>query len=212
MCVIIQKPNKIDINNEVLHMCWNANKDGAGFMFAENNKLYTFRGYIKFDSFYKSYLKYKDRELVIHFRFASCGKISNNMCHPFKINEKLALMHNGHIDIPFDIGEMSDSLWFVKNVFKKMPKDFLNNKLFQNLTILSIGSSVMVFMDNIGNITIIGDQEPSIIYNNCWFSNYFWISDNTTIRELHDILRNRRLRQFNLLKGVYKDDILEENF
>lgn len=210
MCVIIQKPENIDIDDEVLYMCWAANKDGAGFMFAENNKLYTFRGYMKFKNFYKSYLKYKDRELVIHFRWASCGKVSPAMCHPFKINENLAVVHNGHIDIPFEIGEISDSLWFVKNVFKKMPKDFLNIKLFQTITILSIGNSVMVFMDNLGNITIIGDQTPSMIHNGCWFSNYFWIDKDTTIRELSDILRSRRLKQFNLLKGTFQDDILEE--
>ena len=39
MCVAVLKPKDIKISDETLQKCWNANKDGGGFMYANNDKL-----------------------------------------------------------------------------------------------------------------------------------------------------------------------------
>ena len=58
MCIIAIKPKNIDLpNKEYLENCFINNDDGAGFMYTKNNKVYIYKGYMDFDSFYKSVLQ-----------------------------------------------------------------------------------------------------------------------------------------------------------
>ncbi len=178
MCVIIHKPANTSVHEEVLRLCWIKNSNGAGFMYAEDNKIYIKKGFMKLKDFLESYKEYESKELVIHFRLASCGEITPEMCHPFAINDELAIVHNGHITIPYlKDKNMSDSLWFVEEIFKKLPSNFLENDIYLKLITLAIGRSVMVFLDNKGKIFKIGNKEGSIMLSGCWFSNYFWLED-----------------------------------
>ncbi len=108
MCVIIHKPKNVTIEENILRMCWDKNSNGAGFMYSEDNKLIVKRGYMKFKRFEKNFRNVEDKELIIHFRLASCGKVAPELCHPFKINENLAVVHNGHINLDIDDEDMSD--------------------------------------------------------------------------------------------------------
>ena len=65
MCIIIAKqPNGI-VTEDTLHHCWNANDDGAGFMYAKHNQLHIEKGFMKWDSFierYRSVISEQDRK------------------------------------------------------------------------------------------------------------------------------------------------------
>lgn len=185
MCVIIHKPSNVRIEDNILKMCWDANHDGAGFMYSDGDKLIVKRGYMKYKRFRDSYLRNEDSEMVIHFRWASCGIISANTCHPFKINENLALAHNGHISIPFVLNKKeSDSLWIVKNILTKLPKNFLDKQAYINLLSIAIEGSVFVFMDNFGNVTKIGEKLGSFTSSDgCWFSNKHWLVKKEILKE-----------------------------
>jgi predicted glutamine amidotransferase len=176
-------------------MCWNANHDGAGFMYSEENKLIVKRGYMKYKRFKDSYLRHEDKEMVIHFRWASCGIISPNTCHPFKINENLAVVHNGHINVPFVLSKKeSDSLWIVKNILTKFPKDFLNKSAYTNLISIAIEGSVLVFMDNFGNVTKIGERSGSFTSSNkCWFSNRHWMVDMVDMVDIGNVVNKKEI-------------------
>lgn len=178
MCVIIHKPVDKIIPEEILHLCWIKNNNGAGFMYAEDDKLYVKKGFMKLKDFLDSYEKVKDKELVIHFRLASCGELTPEMCHPFAINDELAMVHNGHIVIPYlKDNNISDSLWFTEKIFKKLPSNFLDNDIYIKLITLAIGRSVMVFLNNKGKVTKIGNKGDSIEISGSWFSNYFWLEE-----------------------------------
>lgn len=76
-------------------------------------------------------------------------------------------------DVIFDeIEDTSDSLEFCK-VLQKLPKKFLSNKaiLFLLNKYISSENSVIVFMDNIGNINIVGDNSH-IVKDGVWYSNH----------------------------------------
>ena len=51
MCIIVAlNPNKT-VSEETLKTCWDANDDGAGFMFAKDNTLNLKKGFMNWESF-----------------------------------------------------------------------------------------------------------------------------------------------------------------
>lgn len=186
MCVIIHKPEDALLGEDILRMCWNANNNGAGFMYATNNELIVKRGYMKFKNFYKSYKSVEDKNMVIHFRWASCGEVSATACHPFKLSQNVAMVHNGHVNIPYCMEEKeSDSLWLVKNIFKKFPENFIDRQEYIKIISMAVKGSVLVFMNNTGKIVKIGEYgslgDVGIYVNGCWFSNNFWMTEGVKI-------------------------------
>ena len=52
MCIIVYKPTGIESPSwATLHQCFDYNSDGAGFMYAENGKVYIQKGYMTWNSF-----------------------------------------------------------------------------------------------------------------------------------------------------------------
>ena len=121
----------------------------------------------------------KDNDLVIHFRYGTHGNIDKDMTHPFLVDNNLAVMHNGIISVPEAMQkDISDSYYFNRTVLQKLPNNFLENPAIVDLIEMRIGGSVLVFLDNKGNVTKIGSKCKEIIYNGCWFSNPYWIEIN----------------------------------
>ena len=100
MCVIVRKPKGIKVPVETLRQCWQSNKDGAGFMYAEDGKLVFCKGLMSFKSFLRAYQKIqpKNKEVLIHFRFATHGAVANAQTHPFIVQGNIGVMHNGIIN------------------------------------------------------------------------------------------------------------------
>ena len=179
MCIIIAKqPNGI-VTEDTLHHCWNANDDGAGFMYAKHNQLHIEKGFMEWDNFierYRSVISEHGQQLpmVIHFRIATHGKINEENTHPFTISNKMAFAHNGMIKCVETTPEHSDTWHFNEAIIKPMQK--LDNKFLKkqhNIKLLSevIGYSKLVFLQANGEITIINknlgdDKTPGIWYSN----------------------------------------------
>jgi hypothetical protein len=176
---------------EVLRECWDSNPDGAGLMFSEKEALTIRRGFMKWRSL-KRYMKRAGTDrldalpVVFHFRIATHGSVSKKNCHPFQINENLAMAHNGvmrNIDIPKG-KDISDSEAFaerfVKEAFSSIEIDSLQdgqpiNELFSS----HIGNgNRLLFMDNNGEIAIVNEAEGTWpktgLGKNMWFSNMNW--------------------------------------
>ena len=73
MCIAIYKPEGHLIPQETLERCFNANPDGAGYMFHKNDKLYIKKGFFTFKEFWSSYKRDKSKQTVIHFRIKTHG-------------------------------------------------------------------------------------------------------------------------------------------
>lgn len=112
MCVAVIKPIGADLPTEIeLRNCFVNNPHGAGYMFLNNGMLHIKKGFMDFDSFYKSFCDEnfsKDDPIFIHFRIATHGLVDEGNTHPFPITQKISslrsteftfkgygLMHNG---------------------------------------------------------------------------------------------------------------------
>ena len=173
MCIAIYKPEGIDIPQETLAQCYKANSDGAGYMFHKNDKLYVKKGFFSFADFWKSYRRDKKKECVIHFRIKTHGLINEANCHPYKINDNFAFVHNGMISGYTDPAK-SDTWLFNEDILQPFVDKWGNLGLFQDpiqkLIEARIGYSKLIFMDNTGN-TKIFNEDKGVWDNDVWYSN-----------------------------------------
>jgi len=176
MCIAIMKSANKKISKATLRRCYDANPDGAGFMYAEDKQLVVKKGYFTFKEFYKEYKPHGDKQVLIHFRIKTHGPIDKDNCHPFLVNNSLGFIHNGIINGYGDSKE-SDTIQFNNSILKKIVSKHGNNSLFDDpmveLIENVIGYSKLVFLDRHGNYTIMNEKKGN--WNDgVWYSNMSW--------------------------------------
>jgi len=173
MCIAIYKPKDKLIPQDTLEQCYNANSDGAGYMFHKNGKLYIKKGFFSFADFWRSYRRDKSKECVIHFRIKTHGLINEANCHPYKINDNFAFVHNGMISGYTDPNK-SDTWLFNEDVLQPFVQKWGNLGLFEDpvkkLIEARIGYSKLIFMDNQGNSKIF-NEDKGTWDDGVWYSN-----------------------------------------
>ena len=164
------------INKATLRRCYDANPDGAGFMYAEDKQLHVKKGYFTFKEFYKEYRPHGDKQVLIHFRIKTHGPINKDNCHPFLVNSGLGFIHNGIIS-GYGSNSKSDTIEFNESILQKIVAKHGNNSLFDDpmveLIENVIGYSKLVFLDRHGNYTIMNENKGN--WNDgVWYSNMSW--------------------------------------
>lgn len=138
MCIAIAKYKGIDLpSKEILKQCWENNPDGAGFMYNDGEYVIIHKGFMKFKSLYKflkrvdEQVNLKDKDLVIHFRIATSGKVDQACTHPFPVTHniedmrkistrcKYGFAHNGIIS-GYGTKEYSDTMHYIANVISNI--------------------------------------------------------------------------------------------
>ena len=134
MCIIVYKPANTDMPDvSVFERCFEANSDGAGFMFRHDGRIEIRKGFLTFESLIAALedeplvSDWKSTEVGIHFRFATHGAKDVANCHPFPVSTntgtlrashvraRAALMHNGIIpEFSSTKSVASDTRLFVK--------------------------------------------------------------------------------------------------
>lgn len=176
MCIAIMNPSKTTLSKEVLQNCWENNTDGAGMLYIESGQLKTFKEMKNFDNFYEKYLsikknkKSKKNKVVLHFRISTHGKINEENCHPFLVNESLGFVHNGIIYDVVTTENHSDTFIFNETYLQSFPPDFLDSWQMCDMIEKFIGNSKLVFLDDQNNDTIL-NEEMGVWDMDCWFSN-----------------------------------------
>jgi len=176
MCVIVVRPPGINIQSSILRLCFDANDDGAGFMYALNKRLYIEKGFFTFANFMNAYARVPDNVLcVLHFRLATSGLHDWNNCHPHKINRGLAFVHNGIIQTSSIRNRTdSDTVWFNKEVLQKMPSNFhMRHDIVRAIEGMIGPYNKLVVLDRFGQITFF-NTDGFDEYMGCWFSNFHW--------------------------------------
>lgn len=113
MCLIIQKPAGKTVPQWIIDSAMTYNADGAGIMYAGNVHKWTD---IKPAKLARKLAKLTDKEVAIHFRMATHGRVSHGNVHPFPVAGGGWLMHNGilHKYAPKDkFGDVSDTRIFI---------------------------------------------------------------------------------------------------
>lgn len=191
MCVIVIKPYNKEIPNEdLLKKCWKGNDDGAGMMYQDGREIVIKKGFMNFDelmlALWEVEEKVKDKNLVIHFRAASCVKVAPEFTHPFPVSNKLqdlkelvcrtkmAVAHNG-IFSRMGNREMSDTQEFVLKKLAPLGRRLYERKVLELIAEI-IGYSKLVFMfpskDGRGRVEMLGEFKEKDGY---FFSNLSWM-------------------------------------
>lgn len=172
MCIAIYKPKGASLTKKTLWNCWMSNQDGAGFMYAEGGTLHVEKGFFKFKPFWKAvrpHLFENDKDVVLHFRIATSGKVDEENCHPHLIHPNLAYVHNGIISDLNDDKNVCDTIRFA-NILKSLPPDFVTSPALLSLIEMAVGSSRMVFMNGDGIVGFI-NHASGIESGGIWYSN-----------------------------------------
>ncbi len=190
MCVILvckdKKPTK-----DILKKCEQANKDGIGIAWIENNISHFEKG-ICFNRLIEL-VKSKPLPFVIHFRITSTGITSEPLCHPFITNELVDIpsLEGKNCNLLFHNGtkfQWYDGLFELAMAykFKVNSLDNWNDTRYMAIASHFIGNGILehfkeklVYMNSKGDITIFNKQGfkdiDGILYSNDYwnYTNYF---------------------------------------
>jgi len=184
MCLAIVVDKHFDAEEvdgiiEGIDNAWDDNPDGAGMSYVDEGKrLVVDKGHFDKSAFIEEVKKVLNKnynsDILIHLRYASAGVINKENCHPFRIDDSKALIHNGTIR---QMGakkedDESDTVKFSK-FLSTLPKDFMEHN----------GYDVMI-EDYLGfnKVCVLSDDGESKIYNsykgemigNVWYSNDYY--------------------------------------
>ncbi|MFZ1292202.1 MAG: hypothetical protein WAR79_19060 [Melioribacteraceae bacterium] len=196
MCIIILN-TKEHLSKELLNECWQTNSDGAGIMYAIDGKINIFKELKNFNTFYEYYStlrkEFKKTKIALHFRIATSGNIDIYNIHPFNVNENLAFMHNGIINILLQKkSKISDTIAFNQKILKQLPQNFLNNHALVELISRYVERSKLLFMNNHGKYWIVNEHLGHWDKKGNWYSNYSYCElpflKQQNINWTHDII------------------------
>lgn len=225
MCIIIVANKNKKIPNEHIKLASELNCDGFGMSASVNNKLFVYKSIsINSDDIIKLYNSIRQvatGDIVLHFRFATHGDISDKLCHPFYVNKDLVMFHNG-VEIDEDIAghscdnkNESDTKAFVNNILKNFKKGFQKNKNIMNMISKSVGdNNRLCFLDSNGVTTYSSSdlwvELNGILYSNpnlFYDENYEYINPATMEYTTEDFYDRYSDSEYNDEYIEYKDNI-----
>jgi predicted glutamine amidotransferase len=176
MCIAILNTKQATLGKETLRNCWENNGDGAGILYiGTNKKMSVFKEMNSFDNFYENYIdlkkKYGRRNMVLHFRISTHGKVNETNCHPFLVDDNIGFVHNGMIyDVP-NSTEYSDTYMFNETILKNLKEGFEYNDTVLDMLDTFIGAgSKLIFLNKDNHYAIVNEKAGH--WNmGCWFSN-----------------------------------------
>lgn len=177
MCVIVVKPKGVQIRKGYLKNCYLSNPDGAGFMYVKDGKVVILKGYFHFETFYADFAKAekinRKSPFVLHFRIATSGGVNYENCHPFKIDEHNAFVHNGiFYNLSYANYNLSDTQVFNNTILQNLPTGWQNSTGVFNLleTYAKESASKLAFLSDSGKVLICAEEDGTW-YKGSWYSN-----------------------------------------
>jgi hypothetical protein len=177
MCIAVYQPKGEKLSKEKFYACFDRNPDGFGLMFAKGGKIHICKMLDSAEKAYAVYSRLHKREargknMVLHFRIATHGSVNKKNCHPFRINARLALVHNGIISAvdTRKYQDMSDTRVFAKEILAKLPPFFEWDEPIMRLIEEFIGHSKLIIMDSKGVAHIVNERMGEWV-DGMWFSN-----------------------------------------
>lgn len=177
MCIIVYKPRNVAISLDTLKTCFEHNSHGAGFMYPCENKVLIKKGYFTFSDFAKAWeISHKIHgnsiPVVFHFRISTSGRIDKTNCHPHRIAEDLAFVHNGILSCvtPSRKSKVSDTILYRDAYLKNFSgKSLKNQARFERISSHIGQNNKFVFMNGQGGVAIC-NADQGIWNEEIWFS------------------------------------------
>lgn len=181
MCLIIHQPKGHTLSRSHLLDIHRRNGDGFGIMRADKGVLHTFRHV--FDSGEDMIAAYTElaagRECIIHWRQATHGEINTANAHPFPVDgQKIAMVHNGMLDVGCPISDMSDTWHYATYVLAPIAKadpSLFFDPTWQAVHAGAIGTgNKIVILHADGRLAIL-NRSAGVEHQGRWYSNtYAW--------------------------------------
>ena len=176
MCIAILKTKDGNITDEQLLNCFDNNPDGAGIAYTKDNKIFIVKGIFDAKQFVEEYHKAvaeADGAMLVHCRIGTSGFKDYTNCHPHVVSDECVMIHNGILSIDVPKGsKVSDTVLYVEQYLKPLPKDFMLNDGIMSLITDHIGAgNKFVFLNNHGDFSI-ANEKAGHWKNGVWFSNY----------------------------------------
>jgi predicted glutamine amidotransferase len=165
MCVLAIKPAKEVISLASIKLIAAGNDDGFGLAWVDRGKIRTFRGLASPELAHECLKKLKNVLVVAHWRMATHGVISKEMCHPFKVVQGQYLFHNGVVGAMGD-KDRSDT-YNIARTLSYLPGTAERERLLKSF---GLNQKWVLFDVKDGPIKI-GDFS---VLNGVWYSNTFW--------------------------------------
>lgn len=132
MCLAVCQTAGHCMTTEEITTAWQNNSDGGGYAFINNDGGITSRKFMELNKFLSSYEKDVNKHgdyspFAVHFRLATHGDRNLDNCHPFPINKKTVMIHNGILPAYRFDTKMSDSYSFATNYLSKMPRGWMDD-------------------------------------------------------------------------------------
>ena len=225
MCIIIVANKNKKIPNKHIKLASELNCDGFGMSASVNNKLFVYKSIsINSDDIIKLYNSIRQiatGDIVLHFRLATHGDVSDKLCHPFYVNKYLVMFHNGVMrdSVSGYNGHNkneSDTKAFVNNVLKNFKKGFQNNKTVMNMISETVEEyNKLCFLDSAGQTTYTSSNgwveyngilysNPDIFYDG---ENYRYINPATMEYTTEDFYDDYYDSEYHDEHMEYKDNI-----
>ena len=177
MCIALTKKEGTTIDKDILLNCYNSNPDGAGFGFIDNEEIHIKKGYFNFDKFYRDYVEFEHKNLLIHFRIKTHGDICEELTHPFIVDDSLIMIHNGIISETTGkhSAKESDTTQFIEHELRPLIQEtgykFLDeSNILHKLIEQRIGTSKLMFLDKNDQFHYFNknlcNQETDIVFSN----------------------------------------------
>jgi predicted glutamine amidotransferase len=174
MCLCIIKENEKPINVDYLRRAAIRNPDGFGFAIPYKTGIYISKGYFKFDEFIKQFELFQNNKALIHFRYATKGKVNQQNSQPIGFGKKdseFVMAHNGTISIPLEV-DRSDSYQLTKDILNPLVRVYGFNKwLFEAVVTRFIGEKNKVAIMNKSGKFLIINKNQWIFEDGNWYSN-----------------------------------------
>lgn len=180
MCIAILNKKGI-IPDAYLKESWDTNKDGAGFAYVHRKKMVIFKTLTDYPLFLSEYKKAKEiapkSNFLIHFRIATQGGVNLENCHPFLVNDSLAMIHNGMLRNTPNIPLRSDTNFLAHTILAKMGKGIEYDPEFKHICEIftSTFGNKLVFLNTNNDCFIINESLGHWLDGN-WYSNYSYKS------------------------------------
>lgn len=173
MCIIIAKPQGAEMPPlRTLSYCSLRNPDGFGF--AVPGRIFKT---MNFDDFYAELTATitPDMPAILHFRYATHGRLCESNCHPFRDNRTgVSFAHNGVLPIKPYKGKTDSETAFRKLILPQIRTAGFGSEEMTEAVLGIIGPSRFAFLSDSGEIRLYGHyiENDGCFYSNGNFSPY----------------------------------------
>lgn len=178
MCIALLQKIGAAVSIDTLRICAQNNPDGAGYSFVMNDangkpftKVVKALHWSQIEKQYKKdYRRHGGNSpFLVHFRIASHGAVCYENCHPFKVADGAALIHNGMLS--FYDRDKSDTAQFAE-FMGKMPANWADDPDWIAFMEDAIGKGNKIAFLWPDKRTLILNEKQGHWTEDVWYSNY----------------------------------------